>query len=190
MEPTSNFTKMIFHQNDLFWEPGGKLPSFLMISSAPSTNFSFCIVWKPFLWRQTQKNMKNPLFLLRISRLCILSRPKAYHIGKSYMGEPNSAWRIFLSRLVSRLDSLDAKITLGIQFSLFTEVIRLKSRYLGTPNYPWGTPKSDGHAPEPRSKSSKSYGYAPRSSPEISQIGVWKFRIQVLYGVLMLSECV
>ena len=89
------------------------------------------------------------------------------------------------SRLDSRLSSLspDAKITLGIQFSLFTEVIRLKSRYLGTPNYPFGIQKSVAHSSEPRSKSSKSYAYAPRSSPEISRIGVWKFRIQVLYGV-------
>ena len=95
-----------------------------------------------------------------------------------------------LSRPVSLVSRPDAKITLGIQFSLFTELIRLFSRYLGTPNYPWTTQKSDGHAPEPRSKSSKSYGYAHRSGPEISQIGVWKFRVQVLCGVSMLSECV
>ena len=116
--------------------------------------------------------------------------------GVRYVGESNSSCgsSSLVSSpvsLVSRLSlSPDAKITLGIQFSLFTEVIRLKSRYLGTPNYPWGIQKSDGHAPEPRSKSPKSYGYAPRSSPEISPIGVWKFRIQVLYGVLMLSECI
>ena len=96
------------------------------------------------------------------------------------------------SPVPSRLSSLspDAKITLGIQVSLFTEAIRLHSRHRGTPNCPWTTQKSDGHAPEPRCKSSKSYGYAPRSSPEIGPIGVWKFRIQVRYGVLMLSECI
>ena len=95
-----------------------------------------------------------------------------------------------LSLSSSRLSRPDAKITLGIQFSLFTEAIRLHSRHRGTPNCPWTTQKSVGHAPEPSCKSSKSYGYAPRSSPEISPIGVWKFRIQVLYGVLMLSECI
>ena len=113
-------------------------------------------------------------------------------LGMRYVGESNSSCgsssRLVPSRLVSRRP--DAKITLGIQFSLFPEVIRLKSRYLGTPNYPWGTQKSVAHPSEPRSKSSKSYGYAPRASPEISPIGVWKFRIQVLYGVLMLSECI
>ena len=115
-------------------------------------------------------------------------------LGLRYVGESNSSCGSSslvsspVSRLSRRLVSPDAKITLGIQFSLFTEVIRLKSRYLGTPNYPWGTQKSVAHLPEPRSKSSKSYGYAPRSSPEICQIGAWKFRIQVLCGVLMLSE--
>ena len=120
-----------------------------------------------------------------------LSGRRPITLGLRYVGESNSSCgssSLVSSPVSSLSSSLDAKITLGIQFSLFTEVIRLKSRYLGTPNYPWTTPKSDGHAPEPRSKSSKCYGYAPRSSPEISQIGAWKFRIQVLCGVLMLCE--
>ena len=135
---------------------------------------------------------KHSAFLLN------LSGRRPITLGLRYVGESNSSCgssslvsspvsRLSLSSSLSRLD---AKITLGIQFSLFTEAIRLHSRHRGTPNCPWTTQKSDGHAPEPRCKSSKSYGYAPRSSPEISPIGVWKFRIQVLYGVLMLSECI
>ena len=131
----------------------------------------------------------------KISALRALSGRRPITSGVRYVGESNSSCgssSLVSSRLpsvVSRL-SPDAKITLGIQFSLFTEAIRLHSRHRGTPNCPWTTQKSVAHPPEPSCKSSKSYGYAPRSSPEISPIGVWKFRIQVLYGVLMLSECI